>query len=228
MLSAWVAIGLNLPQEHQRVFSILLVSSRECDHSFPGQFFFTDSFETQGSYMYGHSFVKSDEYWPSEVSFLQSHYFYLPKKDKNKFRLWHLYDETFFIFKICLYLFEFTWYFIWMRKLRPKKVALFPEIGWVKKFLSPTQLHKSNVYENIYFLFQQNTHTQTLKKISTCKFIRFTFFSSKNKRQGFLFFNKEKCFSRVQKQTPEVFCKKGVLRNFAKFTGKTPVPETLF
>ena len=27
---------------------------------------------------------------------------------------------------------------------------------------------------------------------------------------------------------PEVFCKKGVLKNFVKFTGKTPVPESLF
>ena len=26
----------------------------------------------------------------------------------------------------------------------------------------------------------------------------------------------------------EVFCKKGVLKNFAKFTGKQPVPESLF
>ena len=25
----------------------------------------------------------------------------------------------------------------------------------------------------------------------------------------------------------KVFCKKGVFRNFAKLTGKTPVPETL-
>ena len=34
-----------------------------------------------------------------------------------------------------------------------KKVALFPEIGRVKNFLS-------NVYENIYFLFQKNTQKQ--------------------------------------------------------------------
>ena len=26
----------------------------------------------------------------------------------------------------------------------------------------------------------------------------------------------------------EVFCKKGILRKFAKFLGKTPVPESLF
>ena len=31
-----------------------------------------------------------------------------------------------------------------------KKVILFPEIGWVKIFSSPTRPHKSNVYENTY------------------------------------------------------------------------------
>ena len=31
-----------------------------------------------------------------------------------------------------------------------------------------------------------------------------------------------------QKQSPEVFCKKGVLRNFAKFTGKHLYPSLLF
>ena len=40
----------------------------EFDHSFSEQFFFTDSFETQGSYVYGCSFVKSDKYASSEVS----------------------------------------------------------------------------------------------------------------------------------------------------------------
>ena len=68
MLSAWVAIGLHLSQENQRVFPILLVFSSESDDSFPGQFYFTDSFETQGSYMYGCSFVKSDKYSSSEIS----------------------------------------------------------------------------------------------------------------------------------------------------------------
>ena len=43
---------------------------------------------------------------------------------------------------------------------RLKKVVLFPEIGRMKKFLSPTHPHKSNVYVNIYFLFQKNTHKQ--------------------------------------------------------------------
>ena len=45
------------------------------------------------------------------------------------------------------------------RGLGAKKVVLFPKIGRVNFFLSPTRPHKSNVYENIYFLFQKNTHT---------------------------------------------------------------------
>ena len=32
----------------------------------------------------------------------------------------------------------------------------------------------------------------------------------------------------TQKQSPEVFLRKGVLRNFAKFTGKNLVPESFF
>ena len=46
--------------------------------------------------------------------------------------------------------------------IRPKKVGLFLEIGRVKKKLSPTRPHESNVYENIYFLCQK-TRTQTKK-----------------------------------------------------------------
>ena len=40
-----------------------------------------------------------------------------------------------------------------------KKSSLFPEITWVKLFLSPARPHKPNVYKNIYFLFQKK-HTQ--------------------------------------------------------------------
>ena len=46
MLSAYVAIGLNLPKEHERVFPNLLVSSSESDYSFPLLFPFTGSFES--------------------------------------------------------------------------------------------------------------------------------------------------------------------------------------
>ena len=48
------------------------------------------------------------------------------------------------------------------RPVRPKKVVLFLEIGWVKMFLSPTRPHKSNVYENIYIYFY-------FKKMQTSK-----------------------------------------------------------
>ena len=44
------------------------------------------------------------------------------------------------------------------KELGQKKVVLSPEIGWMKIVLSPTRPRKSNVCENIYFLFQKNTH----------------------------------------------------------------------
>ena len=47
---------------------------------------------------------------------------------------------------------------IW--KVRPKKVVLFPEIDRTKKSLLPTRPHKSNVYVNIYFLFQKTHKTK--------------------------------------------------------------------
>ena len=46
------------------------------------------------------------------------------------------------------------------RGLGAKKVVLFPEIGRVNFFLSPTRPHKSNVYENIYFLFPKKHTTK--------------------------------------------------------------------
>ena len=43
-------------------------SFSESHHYFPGQCSFTDTFETQGSNMYGCSFAKSEKYSSSEVS----------------------------------------------------------------------------------------------------------------------------------------------------------------
>ena len=65
---------------------------------------------------------------------------------------------------------------------KKKRVVLFPEICRVKNFLSPTCPHKSNVYENIHFLFQKKTHTN--KKSSTGRFTcaNLRFFPLKNKR----------------------------------------------
>ena len=45
------------------------MSSSESDGFFPGHFSFTDSFETQGAYVYCCSFKKSHKYLSAEVSF---------------------------------------------------------------------------------------------------------------------------------------------------------------
>ena len=50
-------------------------------------------------------------------------------------------------------------------------MVLFPEIGRVKIFLSPTRAHKLDVYENIYFLFQK-TYAQTKKFPQANLFVR--------------------------------------------------------
>ena len=77
--------------------------------------------------------------------------------------------------------------------IRPKKkIVLFPEIGRVKIFLSPTRPYKSNVYENIYFFFKKNTHTN--KKISTNKFIatNLRLFAFKKQKIGLFVFQQGK------------------------------------
>ena len=67
----------------------------ESDYSFPGQFPFTDSFEIEGEIIWSFTFFS-----PIITVFRSTAY---------KFRLWHFYDETCFIFKIWFDLFEFTW-----------------------------------------------------------------------------------------------------------------------
>ena len=59
----------------------------------------------------------------------------------------------------------------------PKKVVLFPEIGPVKIFLSPTRPHKWTVRENTCSLFQNNTHIQTEKVPLPNLFFRIYVFS---------------------------------------------------
>ena len=73
-----------------------------------------------------------------------------------------------------------------------EKVVLFLEISHVKIFLSPTYPLKSNVYENIYFLFQK-THTHTHKTF-TSKSIRTnaSFFPSKKKKDRAFCFSTKK------------------------------------
>ena len=54
-------------------------------------------------------------------------------------------------------------------------------------------------------------------------FFSFFFWKVEDKREkkGILIFSPVlKCYNKHQKQPPEVFYKKGVLNNFAKFTGK--------
>ena len=73
-----------------------------------------------------------------------------------------------------------------------EKVVLFLEISHVKIFLSPTYPLKSNVYENIYFLFQK-THTH-MHKTFTSKSIHTnaSFFPSKKiKDRAFCFSTKK-------------------------------------
>ena len=63
--------------------------------------------------------------------------------------------------------------------------------------------------------------------------INFYFFSSHQKTRGCPVLGITKVLTnsfdiRSRSSRPEVFCKKGVLRNFPKIHRKTPVPESLF
>ena len=79
---------------------------------------------------------------------------------------------------------------------KAKKVALFPEIGRVKKILSPTRPHKPNVYENIYFLFQKK-HTQTKRFPLANLFIQIYVFSLQKIKDRALCFSTGKSAVRV-------------------------------
>ena len=92
--------------------------------------------------------------------------------------------------------------------LRPKKVVLFPEIGRLKIFLSPTCPHMSNVNENIYFLIQKNTRKQ---KISTSKCIQIYVFSFQTIKHRALCFSTKKTVVRV------VFKSRFYLKNSIKY-----------
>ena len=108
MLSAWVAIGLYLPKEHQRVFPILLVSFSESDDSFPGQFSFGHFWNT----WFVHVWLQLCRV--KQVFIIWSLIFFNPiificRSTVYKFRLWHFYDENCFISKICFEFFKFTY-----------------------------------------------------------------------------------------------------------------------
>ena len=61
--------------------------------------------------------------------------------------------------------------------MRPKKSFLFPEIALVKFFLLPTRPRKLNVYENMFYLFQQKQDSQTKKFSLANLFVQMYLFS---------------------------------------------------
>ena len=80
--------------------------------------------------------------------------------------------------------------------LLSKKVVLFPEIGRVKFFLSPTRPLKSNVYDIMYFLFQKK-HAQTKKFPLAKLFVRVSVFSLQTITDRALCFSTKKTVVRV-------------------------------
>ena len=79
---------------------------------------------------------------------------------------------------------------------RPKKVILFPKIDRVKNFLSTTRPHKSNVYENIFFVSKTHTHKQTKFPLANL-FVRIYVFSLQKIRDRGLCFSTKKSAVRV-------------------------------
>ena len=94
-------MGLYLLWEHQRVFPIQLLLSSESGNFFTWQFSFTDSFETQVTYMYCCSFKKSDKYSSAEVSLSSVPLF------SSSEALVISYDSDIFVMKIAL-----SWKFV--------------------------------------------------------------------------------------------------------------------
>ena len=93
---------------------------------------------------------------------------------------------------------------------------MFPEIGRVKIFLSPTRPHKSNVYENIYLLFLKKMQTQAKKFPLENLFVRiYVFFLWINKKGRAL------CFSTKKNAVSVVFKCKLYLKNSIELIKKT-------
>ena len=93
-----------------------------------------------------------------------------------------------------------------------KKVLLCPEIGQVKKCLSPIRPHKSNMYENIYFLFQKNTQTKKFPQANL--FVQIYVFSLQKVKDRPL------CFSAKKSAVRVVFKCKRYLKNSMKLIKK--------
>ena len=93
---------------------------------------------------------------------------------------------------------------------------MFPEIGRVKIFLSPTRPHKSNVYENIYLLFLKKMQTQAKKFPLENLFVRIYVFFLWNNKKG-----RALCFSTKKNAVSVVFKCKLYLKNSIELIKKT-------
>ena len=93
---------------------------------------------------------------------------------------------------------------------------MFPEIGRVKIFLSPTRPHKSNGYENIYLLFLKKMQTQAKKFPLENLFVRIYVFFLWNNKKG-----RALCFSTKKNAVRLVFKCKLYLKNSIELIKKT-------
>ena len=93
---------------------------------------------------------------------------------------------------------------------------MFPEIGRVKIFLSPTRPHKSNVYENIYLLFLKKMQTLAKKFPLENLFVRIYVFFLWNNKKG-----RALCFSTKKNAVSVVFKCKLYLKNSIELIKKT-------
>ena len=93
---------------------------------------------------------------------------------------------------------------------------MFPEIGRVKIFLSPTRPHKSNVYENICLLFLKKMQTQAKKFPLENLFVRIYVFFLWNNKKG-----RALCFSTKKNAVSVVFKCKLYLKNSIELIKKT-------
>ena len=100
----------------------------------------------------------------------------------------------------------------------------------IKYFRNDTFGEKNITKTEVVFIkwLSYNVVSKQKKNENTeCYCIFIPFKSHVNSKQGSLIFLLFGSWSLVRSSHPEVFCKKGVLRNFAKFTGKH-LYESLF
>ena len=80
--------------------------------------------------------------------------------------------------------------------------------------------HKKNITTTEIVFIQLLSYNVNQNENTECHGMFIPFKSHLNSKQGSLIFLLFGSWSLVRSSHPEVFCKKGVLRNFAKFTGK--------